>query len=59
MTTAGERIEPHIPEHIRETATGMIANQQYRYLGKRVDYIEWRRLAGGQQMCIGIWFEAV
>ena len=38
VTAACKRVEPHVPEGRREAATGVVADQQDRLLGKRIEH---------------------
>jgi hypothetical protein len=47
MAAASKRVEAHIAERLRETITGMIANEQNRLLCQRVEYPERPGFLGG------------
>ena len=51
VATPRERIESHVAERLRKSAAGMVANEQDRHFGQRIDDSEGWRLASGQQGC--------
>jgi len=59
MTSTREGVETHVTESLWESTASVIADEQYRLFRKRIQNMEWGRLAGSQQDCFRIIIRAV